>query len=388
MKILPLLLLAATAPNVDVSMLDGSARDGRLEALTASTLTLTVGDERTRIDTAELLEVRFDRPEPPQNHFDDLPQVRLTDGSKLACNRVFVEGERVRLEGPGLDEFSVALHALSSVRFAAADQKIDEAWRDILNRQLKQDLLVVRRGEVLDHLDGIIGNFDGQRVSFVHNGDVIPVNREKVFGVVYARRADDGPKPQCEVQLTGDDLIRAAHVTFDGEKLQAQLLSGTAVGVPLARLRSLDFSLGKVRYLSQMDPLEVKYTPGFDVTWEYERDRKRWGGPLQLGGRTFARGLWIHSKTYLRYRIGSEYRRFQAVMGIDEAVARNGLGNVHVVISGDGRTLLEADVRGTDEPREVDLDVSGVRDLEILVDFGSELDIADHLDLADARVIK
>lgn len=75
-------------------------------------------------------------------------------------------------------------------------------------------------------------------------------------------------------------------------------------------------------------------------------------------------------------------------MGIDASVASNGMGDVHVVISGDGKTLLEADVQGRHAPKPLDLDVTGVRDLEILVDFGGDLDIADHLDLAEARVIK
>ncbi|NOX53616.1 MAG: hypothetical protein GXP27_04105, partial [Planctomycetes bacterium] len=60
----------------------------------------------------------------------------------------------------------------------------------------------------------------------------------------------------------------------------------------------------------------------------------------------------------------------------------------HVTISGDRRTLLDADVRGTDPARIVDLDVTGVRMLQIHVDFGKNLDIADHLDLADAKVVK
>ncbi len=32
--------------------------------------------------------------------------------------------------------------------------------------------------------------------------------------------------------------------------------------------------------------------------------------------------------------------------------------------------------------------MTNVRDLEILVDFGNEVDIADHLDLADAKLLK
>jgi hypothetical protein len=156
--------------------------------------------------------------------------------------------------------------------------------------------------------------------------------------------------------------------------------------VPDEQVLSLDFSSGKVRFLSQLEPREVKYTPFFDQVWTYCRDRPRDGGSLRLGNKEYARGLWIHSRTFLKYRLSGDYRRFQAVMGIDQAVAP--LGNVHVVISGDGKTLLESDVRGSDPPQNLDLDVAGVRDLEILVDFGGDLDIADHLDLADAKVVK
>ena len=53
----------------------------------------------------------------------------------------------------------------------------------------------------------------------------------------------------------------------------------------------------------------------------------------------------------MRYRLAGEYRRFQAVMGIDEAnLPTPSLGDVHVVISGDGKPLFEGDVRGADEP--------------------------------------
>jgi hypothetical protein len=119
---------------------------------------------------------------------------------------------------------------------------------------------------------------------------------------------------------------------------------------------------------------------------EYRRDRSLDGKPLSLGGKTYARGLAIHSKTTLRYRIAGEFTRLKAVMGIDDSVCRQ--YGVRVVISGDGKALFEGDVRGTDAPRPLDLDVAGVRDLEILVDFGGDLDSCDHLDLADAKLLK
>jgi len=162
------------------------------------------------------------------------------------------------------------------------------------------------------------------------------------------------------------------------------------VELPVAGFKSLDFSLGKVKYLSQMEPREVKYTPFFDVEFKYRRDKNLDGDPLRLGSKTYARGLCIHSKTIIVYRINTDYRRLQAVIGIDRAVAMKGLGDVHLVISNrdNKKVLFEADVRGTDKPRTIDIDVSQVRDLQILVDFGGDLDISDWLNLADARVTK
>jgi hypothetical protein len=50
--------------------------------------------------------------------------------------------------------------------------------------------------------------------------------------------------------------------------------------------------------------------------------------------------------------------------------------------------LWEGDVRGTDPAQQLELDVAGVRRLEILADYGEGLDVGDRLDLAEAQVTK
>ena len=96
-------------------------------------------------------------------------------------------------------------------------------------------------------------------------------------------------------------------------------------------------------------------------------------------------------KTTLRYRIAGDYTRFQAVAGIDDSVRRGGTSTkmCRLIIKGDGKRLFDQRNQNDDAPRPIELDVTGVRDLEILVDFGSDmLDICDHLDLADAKLLK
>ena len=48
--------------------------------------------------------------------------------------------------------------------------------------------------------------------------------------------------------------------------------AGGDVEIAVEQIRELDFSLGKVLYLSQMEPRETKYTPFFDVEFKYRRD--------------------------------------------------------------------------------------------------------------------
>jgi hypothetical protein len=45
-------------------------------------------------------------------------------------------------------------------------------------------------------------------------------------------------------------------------------------------------------------------------------------------------------------------------------------------------------VTGREQAFPIELSVAGVRRLKILVDFGEQMDIADHLNLCDARLTK
>lgn len=386
-----LIMLAAFAglPAAELQTLKGDAHQGQLVELTATNVVLRNGDTNVKLPIAEVLEIRL-----PESKSSELPlaggaRVALRDGTQLLGTRYSVAGNQATLETAHYGRLSLPLNAVASVRFGAPSQKLDAAWDGLVQRDAKKDLLVIKKGDVLDQLAGVVGNIDAApnaKVKLLLDGDEIPVNLEKVYGIIYARPAASAAKGTCQIAMSNSDQLQVQQITWNGTALQAKLVAGPEITLPLERVRALDFSSGKVRYLSQLEPREVKYVPFFDITWTYHRDRNLDGGPLRLGGKTYRRGLALHSRTLLRYRIGGEYGRFQAVMGIDEVVDRQ--GDVHVVISGDGKVLHESDVRGVDPPKPLDLDVTGVRDLDILVDFGGDLDIADHLDLADAKLVK
>lgn len=392
---------AAASPQVELSTLEGAEHQGELADLNATALTLKQDDGELKLPLADLLGVRFVSAEPLPPPDRRLSRVVFYDGTRFGCSGVTASGRQAVLDSPQLGKVEVPRQAVESVRFDS-DPVVDEAWQKLRDRERKRDLLVVKKkGEVvvLDFLEGIVGAIGEEEIRFLFGGDEIPVQRGKVFGVIYADRQAEPAKPVCEVLLHNSGRLPVKQIAFSGGEARATLLAGADVRIAPETIRELDFSLGKVRYLSQMEPREVNYTPFFDEDvhrWliQYRRDMNPDRRPLQLGNKTYARGLCIHSKTSLVYRINTDYRRLKAVVGIDYAMAKEGAGDVHVVIydatdRSDKKVLFEANVRGTDKPREIDLDVSEVRDLEILVDYGSDgLDISDWLDLADARVTK
>jgi hypothetical protein len=129
-------------------------------------------------------------------------------------------------------------------------------------------------------------------------------------------------------------------------------------------------------------------TPPALAKWfSLRRDQLIDGSVLTLGGESFEKGLAIHSRTLISYRLTKEFRRFQARTGVDERF--RGTANLQLVITGDDRILLSREVRGSDPPFDIDLDMSGVRRLKVLVDFGQDRsDAGDHLLLCNARLTK
>jgi hypothetical protein len=388
MALLSFVLLAALVdlPPVEIETLKGERQSGVIAELSGSTLRMRQGERTVDIPLADVLEVRFPQAAVPEPSAGS--RVVLVDGTQLTCREFTVRDGQARLvETAQCGTLTVPVAAVAEVRFGISTARLDEGWNALRARESKTDLLVVKKDDVLDHLGGVTGDV-GEKIGFLLDGDEVPVARERVYGIFFRRRPLRLPAVTCRVALSGGDALQGVQTAWDGERFRVKLAVGVEVPLAAGAVSSIDYSAGKVRFLSQIEPRDVKYVPYFDLVYEYRRDRNLDGGPISLAGKTYARGLAIHSRTLLRYRIGGEFSRLQAIVGIDDSVRWIGR-HVKVVITGDGKPLFDSEVSGKDPPRPLDLDVAGVRDIEILVDFGSDGgEEGDHLDLANAKLLK
>lgn len=380
------------ATEVTVEPLSGPPVSGQILQLNDQAVVLESPKGKVEVPLEQVLTIRqMSVPVPSRNDAiepGDKTQsvVELTDGSRLVLGALALKQESIQGTHAALGDVSLPSEELRCIRMAPLDGKVESSWKELVSRKITQDMVVLRKGDVLDHLEGTIVNIGDKTLSFLLDGDEVPVKRERVFGLCFASRTADQPA-EIRVDLGKGEVIRADQVEFeDGTwKLQRgdETFSLSSDHAP----EVLDYSAGKLMFLSDVEPRDVRYEPFFGYTWEYRKNRSFEGRPLAVGSKTYRRGLAIHSKSELTWRLGGDYRRFQSVIGFDPEITTASTALVQVL--GDGKKLMKLDLSRNTPPHAVDLDISDLVELTIVVDYGSdEVDIGDRIHFGDAKVVK
>lgn len=382
----------AAPPEVQVNLLDGRTVKGTLETLTPEAVVVQTADGASTLKSGELHSLSL---QSAGENTAKKPSawVELVDGSRLPAEKFLVKDGKASITLLDGAELAVSVKQVRSVRYS----KLDEPDAEIPQVQAAGDLLGVRKRESVDFLEGVIGDVTEEAVSFTIEGEPLGVNPAKVDCLVFAAQpaGEDGPAPLCVVEEASGALLQAKSIELKDGKVQLTLLAGGNVARPLDAVRRLDFSAGKLTYLSDLKPVSVQWTPFFDLGKQSPAlakflgprfDRGREDEVMRLDGKEYKKGISLTSRTEIVFKVPAQAKRFRALAGIDDGVAN--LGSVQLVITGDGRQLYSGKLTGKGPAAELDLDLSGVRRLAILVDFGDDLDVGDHLNLCEARIVK
>ncbi len=390
--------LISGAPPFEVHTLDGQSAVGQIVALNADELVLETDQGPTTFALDQLAALAR-KPAPVLSASGANLLIELVDGSVLSAVEYGVTSGTGKIRSTLGATHEIPTRSIRWVRFGSPDgydPKLTKEWSEITETQAAGDLLVVRKNGVLDYLEGVLRDVDDATCQFELDGEVIPVKRAKIEGLVYAQpRSVELPEPIGKLVATDGSRLQLQTVEFADGKVVVSTPAGTSHSVPLERVVRFDFSSGKIAYLSDLEPESVAFTPLFGFAqppagllefYSYRRDVGFEGNPLRLDGKVYKKGLSLASRTELVYKLPGKFRVFRATVGIDDSVRET--GSVRVAIKGDGKTLWQADVRGSEPARELELEIAGVKRLEILVDYGEATDVGDRLDLGEARVTK
>lgn len=110
--------------------------------------------------------------------------------------------------------------------------------------------------------------------------------------------------------------------------------------------------------------------------------------PLSINGVVYPRGLATHSQGYFSIDLKGSALRLLAEVGIDDDVQQGAASSVIFIVNGDKKELWRSPVMKPFMPAvRLDLDLSGIKLLELLVDEAGDGNGWDHADWNAARLI-
>jgi hypothetical protein len=390
-------LATTTAPRVDLRTLKGDTITGGIVSITDKEVIMLRAGERVSTPVAQVLQIDYHSAgKAPAGTFAD---VELTDGSLLHCERYSIKAKEVELTLLAGPLVRLPLSSVDNILTEANVEKNRKEWSDRLadrkTKKKRRDVLALRREGVLNLLDGTLGEGDdaGETIAFTISGKTRSVPLAGVGGLIFERGVNPAAAPVvCRVSDTARDLFEASAVATSPNGLTIATPCGATFELSPAMVVRLDYSGGKLTWLSDLEPTQVIESFLDSNPFHYKRDHNLEDGAIRLDNVTFARGLALHATTELEYDLKGNYREFKAVVGIDDQIG--GLPGPTVLrIEGDGKLLKELTFDRRDKVRHQDvaINVKDVQRLRLRVAPGGEglrLDLGLHLDLADARVSK
>ena len=341
-----------------------------------------------KVETATDPKRAFD-PKAPAPSFD--ARVYLTGGEQLFGKFESLGAESLHLQTPWGDALTVPLARVAGIYMGLPDHKeSSESFARRLRSRGTEDLLLARSndGEVLA-IAGVAEETEGDKLHFHFQEKSRTVSLKQVEGLVLAARPEpkrpDGLRPTFS--MAGGLVVSGQWKALDVKAWKVETAWGQELNLPAAEVRGVRFRGGRMTYLSDLEPSRVEETPFFSRRNPWRKDVNLAGAPLKMDGRTYERGLAVHSRSALTYDLDGRYATFEALVGFDESA--KGMGRVDCRVFADDKELYaNPDLRGDAPPAKLVLPVAGVERLKLVVDFGPGQDTGDRVIWANARLFR
>ena len=319
-----------------------------------------------------------------------LATVQLSGEDSLRAFVIGGDPEKLILETSWQPALEVPLTQVRGLLFdggkTEAKNKFDERF---VNPGDDDFLLVESRDGGLAEITGRLLSVNEGSVKINYEGQERSIKLERIQGIVMAAqpRANAWKGPYQVFRMASGDTLSAAWLKHSETAYQVQPGWGGELDLPRQVVIEIIGKNTKMVNLSELTPLAVEQVPYFDRLMPWVRDKSWNDRPLKLNGKTYGRGLALHSRCVLTYDLGGEFAAFRAVLGIDEDAGERGNANCRILID-EQELFSKVNLRGGEKPVPIEIAVKGARQMKLEVDFGEEQDVGDRVIWANARLYR
>jgi hypothetical protein len=324
----------------------------------------------------------------------------LATGDRLPFRSLRLDDEKVFLRHPDIDggaETSLPWSAVVLIWRLGPDRVVvPERWRRQLQAARRaRDQVLLRNGDLIEGTLNTIGDGGVE----VENGKKVTRTRwTQVAAIALSTELADRPRPApavaARVVLTATERSPGGRLTLTAPNLlRGELRGKTSFGailrVPLERIASLEMVGGKVVSLSSLKPSNYEYRPWLDEKWPWTADSNVTGRDLRLGGSSYARGVGMHAASRLTYALDGDYRRFEALVGLDDIDGRRGRVRIAALVDGKAVDLgKKGELSRMTGPWPVAVPLTGAKELTLVVECGDDGPVQAVVNWVQARLVK
>ena len=383
------------AANLDrLTLLDGTRLEGTVASINATGAIIADGLKKP----VELMGLRqIARPERKVERSKTAIEVHLVSGGVLLVESAALSPEAVTVQWRHAAKLALPSEIVRAVRFASeqaapgrpADTPQGKAaFAEAISKPLrdKDHLLAIAEGKV-QQLSGLLQEWNDKELVFEWEGQPRPVARDRVYGIVFAQLSDaQDSTGQCVVALADGSSVSGKLTALAGGKLSLDLAPKVSVELPWADVTSVAVKSDRLVFLSDARPVESRQRPIVTLGRPWQADKNVTGGPLRIAGRSFDKGIGVQSRSELAFAQPGAFDVLAASIGVDDSAS--GRGDCEFVVLGDGKELFRGRKRGGEEAEEIRVSTAGVKLLTLVVEPGADLDLSDHADWGDARLLR
>lgn len=392
-----LVILVVTGPvaaQVELRTLDGKTMRGKVVEATAAEVAIEDDGELVRVPLSNVLLLTFS---PVHSPLGKYTQVRLVDDTSLLCTKVAFKEKSLNLTLTSGAVVELGHEFVTQIVQEAQDAPLRQKFNDLARQKIKRDRIIALRDGQLNAIEGTFGAIDeaAQKIEFRREGFPplnIPVDR--LHGMIFYRLDASLEQPKCIVYDNQGNSLAATSVLLKDGKYQVVATFGANLVFEVDTLARLDFNMGKLTFLSSLEPRKESTQSTVD---RIRRDSTLTKSPTITApimlDKEYTKGLTMPPGE-LEYELQGKYKAFKAIAGVCRN-AEDFLPDIErrpiLKIFCDGEERF-SDVVPSGVYRAINIDVRDVNKLRIVV-LPRDPDVpailaprGDYLSLAEARV--
>jgi hypothetical protein len=309
------------------------------------------------------------------------------------------------LDQPG--EFSIFLEHLSAVRFSI--RNLHDAlhppadWLRLAVPNAEGDRLIVGNPGAFDVYTGILHDISADTLFFNVDGEVLPVPRRRIFGLVLHGAPNaaysalpTAVSPLATLTLWSGTQGIVSDLRLKNNELTWQTTAGLTVAIPLSMVNEIDFGEKRVAYLFDFERVRNELSFPFASSIPSEQGKllqtfyeSRTSVPREivLDGVAYDRGITLFCKTLLEYRVPKPFSALKAVIGIEDQFCP--FASATLQILADSQVLGTWELRGDTAPRRIHLNLpQNCRLITIIAEPSPQSNVPAVLTIADPKLFE